>query len=344
MLIPNQKIKVQWRYQNRAYYRSLGYEFTNWGDSFYVNPEEVPKGSSTKIGFICDYCNKEFYTTSKNYHRWGHTYFGEYKCAKCYQKNINVYSQEARTNYIYEKVMYICNKYGYRLITPKEDIVNSECMIEYECPIHGVQSRRAHLFIYGEHICPECNRNNKKLTIEYVSKTIRDRGAKLLNPEDYQGTTVPNLSVVCANCGSPFITSYNSFMFTRNKDAQLCPDCTASSMGEAKIKKYLKNSGIRYIPQKRFNDCKDSRQLPFDFYLPDYNWAIEYDGKQHFEATSFSKDVDAQEYFEYVKKHDNIKNQYCRDHGIFLIRIPYYDYDRIEEILEQYLYSHEDIV
>ena len=345
MLIPNQNIKIKWCNRNRKYYESLGYEFTNYGDCFIVSPKDVPKGSHVKIGFTCDFCEEDFYITAHNYYKNKHLSFGEYKCSKCYQKNISHFSQNERTEYIYNKVLIVCQRYGYNLLTSKEQMLNVNSIIEYECPKHGKKARRAHLFVYGDHICPDCNKEDKRLSVQYVSKAIRDKGSFLMNPNDYQGTTISNLNVLCVNCGGFFITSYNSFMCTRGKDAQCCPNCVKTrSMGEVRIAKYLKDHNIQYVAQKTFKDCVDSKRLPFDFYIPKYNLIIEFDGKQHFEPISFTNLISSKDTYKYVKKHDAIKTMYCFTHGINIIRIPYYDYNQIEKKLESYFYSHEDIV
>ena len=72
------------------------------------------------------------------------------------------------------------------------------------------------------------------------------------------------------------------------------------------------------------------RPLPFDFYLPDYNILIEFDGKQHYVIESFGKDLDT---FISIKIRDTIKNIYCDKNNLNLIRIPYWEINNIEEIL-----------
>lgn len=61
--------------------------------------------------------------------------------------------------------------------------------------------------------------------------------------------------------------------------------CSINSKGEAKIKKILKENNIEYIQEKRFNDCvfNTKKIARFDFYLPQENCLIEYDGIQHFQ-------------------------------------------------------------
>ncbi len=105
-----------------------------------------------------------------------------------------------------------------------------------------------------------------------------------------------------------------------------CPIC-ASSKGETKVKEWLEAKNINYEPQKRFKGCKDKKTLPFDFYLPDLNICIEYDGEQHFRPVTFNGTDLAvcERNFETTKKHDEMKNKYCEDNGIRLIRIPYYE-------------------
>ena len=96
--------------------------------------------------------------------------------------------------------------------------------------------------------------------------------------------------------------------------------CLNKSKGELYIEEVLKENNIAYISQKRFEDCRDNRSLPFDFYLPNNNICIEYDGKQHTEPVEH---WGGQKRFEENLLHDSIKDKYCIDNDIKLIRIPY---------------------
>ena len=99
-----------------------------------------------------------------------------------------------------------------------------------------------------------------------------------------------------------------------------CPWCN-QSRGERAAGNWLRKSQISYVAQKRFADCKDERPLPFDFYLPAYNLIIEYDGRQHFHKNDDY--FGGEEAYKVRHKHDLIKDKYCKDHGINLLRIPY---------------------
>lgn len=108
-----------------------------------------------------------------------------------------------------------------------------------------------------------------------------------------------------------------------------CPRC-CTSKGEKIIENYLICNEIAYVFQKRFDDCRDQRPLPFDFYLPEYNMLIEYQGAQHYIATRRMGD---EEQLAYRQKHDCIEREYCRDKGINLLEIPYTNLNSISQIL-----------
>lgn len=95
---------------------------------------------------------------------------------------------------------------------------------------------------------------------------------------------------------------------------------------------------LTYEHQYEFDDCYDIRSLPFDIavFKPSDKLCcvIEYDGKQHYVPTKFyDSDLTAEEQFAKIKRHDNMKDRYCQEHNIPLIRIPYYEFDNMESFL-----------
>jgi hypothetical protein len=99
------------------------------------------------------------------------------------------------------------------------------------------------------------------------------------------------------------------------------------SKGEEKITQILFKNHILFKKEKRFDNCrfKDTNELAkFDFYINN-QYIIEYDGKQHFTT----KNAGWGESLESIQKRDKIKNQYCFEHNIPIIRIPYTHYDNI---------------
>ncbi len=113
-------------------------------------------------------------------------------------------------------------------------------------------------------------------------------------------------------------------------------DTFKKSKGSKKIANFLESNNIHYFIEYKFKECRNILPLPFDFYLPDYNICIEYDGKQHFEII---KHYGGEVEFELTKKRDGIKNIFCINNNIRLLRIPYYNLKNIEKILEEQLFN-----
>ena len=119
----------------------------------------------------------------------------------------------------------------------------------------------------------------------------------------------------CSNCGnSYFIANAHSL---RSGHLNSC-GCLISK-NETKIKQLLTKNNVSFETQKTFNNLLDKQKLSFDFYINN-QYIIEFDGKQHFIQDSGWSN---KEKLEYTHNHDLIKNKYCFEHNIPLIRIPY---------------------
>lgn len=99
-----------------------------------------------------------------------------------------------------------------------------------------------------------------------------------------------------------------------------CPFCN-SSKGEDAVRNYLIENGYCFKEQYKIDECKYKRVLPFDFALFDNAGLmlclIEYQGIQHYKPKFGIKNL------ELTQIRDNIKYNYCKNHKINLIRIPY---------------------
>ena len=108
-----------------------------------------------------------------------------------------------------------------------------------------------------------------------------------------------------------------------------CPKCSPKrSKGEIFISNYLKNKGIKFIPQFRF---QEEPKLSYDFYLPEYNLLIEYQGQQHYEPVEH---FGGEEKFRIQQERDKKKRKMAQEKNIELLEISYLDYDKIQNILE----------
>lgn len=115
------------------------------------------------------------------------------------------------------------------------------------------------------------------------------------------------------------------------KNNQSCPICKESK-GEKLIRLYLEDNNIDFIQEYKFEDCRNKRSLPFDFYIPSFNLCIEFDGRQHFEGEDF---FGGKEGFKLTQTRDKVKDSYCKENKIDLLRIPYWELDNIEDILDE---------
>jgi hypothetical protein len=103
----------------------------------------------------------------------------------------------------------------------------------------------------------------------------------------------------------------------------------SNSKGEVKLRQILISLGLKFEEQKFFDNFTNEQNhyYRFDFYLPDYNTCIEYDGIQHYKTMGWQTEKGLTE----TKKRDSIKNNYCIENNITLIRIPYINYKDINE-------------
>nr|DAW53587.1 MAG TPA: restriction enzyme [Caudoviricetes sp.] len=217
-----------------------------------------------------------------------------------------------------------------------------------------VQKERPDLFIVEVvnayniyYLCPTCGTKCKTsyswLTNKDVSKrtkgcikchTSRLAKSKFSTKEELQkkcpdieilGEYVDSYTPIEYRCRCGEIHKSKPQHLTQGKRCGHCKRYT----GEEVIKDFLNSNSISYIKQYRFKDCRDKLPLPFDFYLPDYNMCIEYDGLQHFEQRKGWTDLSE------VQLHDSIKTNYCKSNNITLLRISYRQLSEIQDILTE---------
>lgn len=95
------------------------------------------------------------------------------------------------------------------------------------------------------------------------------------------------------------------------------------SKGEKEIINFLVEHKIYFESEKTFIDCLSPKfnKLRFDFYIPNKNILIEYDGEHHYRPVNKYKR--AAKTHRQTVIHDKIKNKFAEDNNIQLIRIPY---------------------
>lgn len=210
---------------------------------------------------------------------------------------------------------------GYKLLEP---YVNKRTKLKLECPNGHYHEIRLDSFQNGSG-CKQCMKEKMTNNKYEAIKKINEKGYDVLS--EYNGSH-SNITLRCEK-GHIFESTYDRII----NGGCGCPICN-ESRGEKKINDFLKNNKIKFIRQYKYKDCKCHKPLPFDFYLPQYNCCIEFDGEQHFKIIKHFGGIDT---FIERKIRDEIKNWYCQQNNIKLIRIPYWDFNNIEKILTEEL-------
>ncbi|HJI48865.1 MAG TPA: hypothetical protein OIL97_04875 [Oscillospiraceae bacterium] len=175
--------------------------------------------------------------------------------------------------------------------------------------------------------CPKCAGTQRKSNEQFLDEMSKKHPTITVIGKYKNNRT--KVLCKCNKCGIEFMGIPHA-MLDANND---CPNCKAST-GERKIRDWLDKNNIQYVREYCFENCKDVRALPFDFYIENIKTVIEYDGVQHYKPNDF---FGGNNTFEITQKHDKIKNTYCKEHNINLLRIPYYEFDNIDTILNNHL-------
>lgn len=282
-------------------------------------------GSGNKIIVICPKHTK--FEIKANAHLSGQG------CRECQYSGKHKTGRKTLEKFIEDAIYVHNNKYDYS----KSIYVSSKHYIEIHCPDHGLflQKPNAHLRGKG---CLQCGNIKLRKTLEeFIDEANIVHDFKYDYSKSVYVTGNIKLIIKCPVEGHG---EFEQLPFN-HLNGTGCPICR-SSKGELAVRKVLKRNNYIFKQQQRFDECKLTYPLPFDFYLPQYNLLIEYDGLQHFEPYSFGSDKSEEtklKNFENIQIRDAIKNKFCEDNNIRLLRIPYWDFKNVETILTNYITS-----
>lgn len=234
---------------------------------------------------------------------------------KCGCKKCGRYPTKKNTNDLVKKLEQLYgNYYDYSLVEWK----GRESKIKIICPKHGIQEINTRWTLRGNVCCRECYFDTKRLT----QKEFEDKANYIHNNQfDYSLSKYKNASTpitIKCNKGHIFKMKPQTHLYSCSG----CPICMSEkrSSGERKIRWFLTQNKIEFEEQKTFDGCKYKQLLLFDFYLPQYNLCIEYQGLQHYQITNC---FGGEKEFELRQKRDNIKREFCKNNNINLLEIKY---------------------
>lgn len=174
--------------------------------------------------------------------------------------------------------------------------------------------------------CPACSKRKRSKTHDLFVEEMSDinRGIAVIGNYENKRTRV---KCKCTVCGRKWFALPNNLLVGSG-----CPDCAPMSYGEEIVSGVLDKLNLIYEREYSFDDCVNEIALRFDFYIPKLNTCIEYDGEHHFKPINYFGGEDK---YKKVQKNDSIKNNYCKENGIKLIRIPYTEKDIKQSLMSQ---------
>jgi hypothetical protein len=279
----------------------------------------------TKVEIICPKHGSWFQTPSDHFCGNG--------CMKCRNENLKELKYDLST-LIRKSISKFGDKYNYSLIKEYKGITEPILLICNKHKYKFTTTFSLHISSKGGG-CRKCHyeTNKSKLssnTSEFIEKAKKIHGCKF----DYTKVKyINNYTKVIIRCNVHGDFEQTPIGHVINK--QGCPGCKESK-GEKAIRVYLENNNIKFIPQYSYDNCRYINKLFFDFYIPELNMLIEFDGKQHFEPIEWLYDQ-AESYFQLQIQKDQIKDRYCLDNNIKLVRISYKDIRKINKILKENL-------
>lgn len=203
------------------------------------------------------------------------------------------------------------DKYDYS----KAEYKNNRTKFCVICPIHGEFWITPNHHISNKRGCPMCGRKmpTVKDLIERFNE-VHNGKYDYSNVVDYKNT-YEKVHIICKKCSHDFWQTPCGHLHGRG-----CPKCKQSKL-EDSVERFLQSNSIEYIPQKTFDWLKFNNNMLLDFYLPEYNIAIECQGEQHFFPVDFNSrgEEETVKAFELIKERDRLKKQLCEEHGVKML-------------------------
>lgn len=292
------------------------------GNEYEINSVYI--NNKTKIKFHHKICGHNFEMTPKDFLKG-------IRCPKCGRLKCSSSKRKSPETFLKEF----------------DEIWNGEytLLTEYEVNrnkvkvVHNNDSCKRHVFfatpnnlINKQSGCPKCAGTLKQNTKEFKQEVYELVGHEYEVKGKYENSK-KKIQMLHNTCGFLYDVTPEKFKFGRR-----CPKCN-ESLGERFIADCLDSMNLPYKREFTFEKCRFKKCLPFDFVVfmnEEILALIEFDGRQHFSAIDY---FGGEEGFKLTQQRDEIKSTFCKQNNIPLIRIPFWDIDKIENILKEHLQS-----
>jgi hypothetical protein len=274
--------------------------------------------SNIKVKILCNECNTIFLQKPGNH-------LSGKKCMVCANNSMRSNAED----FIEKAIQIHSDKYSYDSVK----YVNNYTRVKILCNT----CKNFFLSTPSNHLsgkkCMVCARNSMRSSTEdFIEKAINVHGDLYNYDLVVYVNSKTKVKILCNICKNIFLQRPDHHCH----DGQGCSICNESS-GEIKVASFLESRKIAFIRQKTFIGLLCIRELKYDFYLVELNIIVEYDGEAHYKPAFGNTSEEKQANLESCQLRDNIKNEWALTNNIPLLRIPYWDYDRIEELIEAFI-------
>lgn len=359
------RIQEQINYVNKREDRNISFE--GFVDGY------LSKGNQTKLRLHCNIHNTTWETTTYNNFMKPTFAGGCLECKKLSTIKTHQYTPEEARKRV-EKIQK-GSRFGYDFSKIESTFTGVHKDVTITCPKHGDFKINYVTLTLGvdRGICPECRKEelSARLTTDpYSDEVMRKINNRLVEIENTTGTRLEFLDFVDDNpkISSTYLrlrckdhdiewttTDYSNFVNV-GKSSYIntyCPLCSTVWNTEKLCMKFIISSGlvekheisihrkmIEILPENLLITCKDS--IIVDYYIPNKNMIIEYNGQQHYKYIQFFHRGGYQAFVNQVNR-DNVLREFCEANDIKLLQIPYVDNSRLEEVIHAFIKEGKDI-
>lgn len=284
----------------------------------------------TKVEIFCNKCKVYFWQTPQQH------IYAKNGCKHCASNILKASNKKSNIQFLEDAKAIHGDNFSY--LTPYINAHTKITIQHKKCGFVFRKTPKAHLTL--KQGCPKCG-------VKKRSAQLRKSHAEFVMQANTIHNDQYNYLSKYKNDASKIVIEHKKcgYIFKQKASSHLqgngCPECS-SSKGERLIKGWLEDKNIPFLYQHKFSDCinpKTQRCLIFDFYLPEHNTIIEFDGPQHYKPFRFygqSEEIAEQAFIE-CKFRDSIKNDYCKRNNLELIRINFTYNKKFKDKIEQVL-------
>lgn len=355
------RIQEQITYVNRREDRDISFE--GFVDGY------LSKGNQTKLKLHCNIHNITWETTTYNNFMKPTFAGGCLECKKLSTIKTHLYTPEEAKKRV-EKIQK-GSRFGYDFSKIESTFVGVHKNVTITCPKHGdFKISYVTLTLGVDHgICPECRKEelSARKTVDIHSKEILDKiqeniktvekttGTKLtfLGYDRGTGAKSAYLKLRCEEHDLVWTTTpLDNFLHSSKRYLSCwCPICSSGWTTEKYCYQSILNAGIDkgdLLIHSKLDVPEDllvitnKRAVFVDYYIPRLNMIIEFDGQQHYDYNKYFHKECYQKFTDQVNR-DNVVEEYCKLNSIKLLRIPYVDSRRIDEVIHTFIKEGKDI-